>query len=328
MTESPIPADPRFPGISSKAYEHPADRAATAALASIPMLDTVVRKLIELRYERSYRQIFLASSVRVGPEQLPALHSAYVRAHRSLDMPGDYDVYVQRSPWGNAGAIGASKPIIVFDSTLAGQLDADEQRAVMAHELGHVLSEHVMYRTALSILLAAAGRTVPFPFVLPVRAITAVLLEWARATELSSDRAATLAIGDPRIPCRALMVLAAGLPSAQLSLDAFLAQAMEYESWDDPTDRVRRFFVEVGVTHSFAVRRVSEMMRWVQSGEYDRIRDGDYVTRDQPTDARAEAGEAVDFYVERFRRLFEDAGETVERFGRQVSDWLRRTGGD
>jgi len=38
MVEAPVLTAPRrFPGISPKAYEHPADRAATAALAQIPM---------------------------------------------------------------------------------------------------------------------------------------------------------------------------------------------------------------------------------------------------------------------------------------------------
>ena len=41
----PLPDDQRLKDISPKAYEHPADRAATAALQSIPMLDTVVRAL-------------------------------------------------------------------------------------------------------------------------------------------------------------------------------------------------------------------------------------------------------------------------------------------
>ena len=33
---SDVTERPRLPGISARAYEHPADRAATAALASIP----------------------------------------------------------------------------------------------------------------------------------------------------------------------------------------------------------------------------------------------------------------------------------------------------
>src|SRR5689334_2194823 len=53
--------------ISPKAYEHPADRAASAALGSVPMRDAVVRKLIELGYERALRQAYLGGSVRIGP---------------------------------------------------------------------------------------------------------------------------------------------------------------------------------------------------------------------------------------------------------------------
>jgi hypothetical protein len=72
-----LPAEAyRLTKISSKAYEHPADRAATAALGSIPMLDLVVRKLIELGYERALRQTYLGSSVRLGPDQLPRIWEA------------------------------------------------------------------------------------------------------------------------------------------------------------------------------------------------------------------------------------------------------------
>jgi Zn-dependent protease with chaperone function len=326
MTDALIPSDPVLQGISAKAYEHPADRAATAALKSIPMLDTVVRKLIEYGYERSIRQVYLANSIRLGPGQIPATWTAYERVLRVLDMPETYDLYLTQGPWGNAGTMGAGKPIIVVESSLLGQLAEDEQRAVLAHELGHILSDHVLYRTALSILLAAGLKGLPFPFSFPLGAIRAVLLEWARATELSYDRAGTLAVGDPRIMCRALMVVAGGRPSSELSLDAFLAQAAEYESWDDPHDRVRRFFYEISVDHGFAVRRVSELMRWVRSGEFDRVVGGDYPRRDQRVDPRQEAGDAVDYYAERFRRAFQDAGETFERFGQQVTDWLRRSG--
>ena len=66
MSAATLPDDQRLIEISPKAYEHPADRAATAALKSIPMLDTVVRKLIEYGYERAFRQMLLANALRVG----------------------------------------------------------------------------------------------------------------------------------------------------------------------------------------------------------------------------------------------------------------------
>ncbi|HET8980238.1 MAG TPA: M48 family metallopeptidase [Solirubrobacteraceae bacterium] len=332
MTDNLPEAVEPYPEISSKAYEHPADRAATAALKAVPMLDTVVRKLVEFGYERALRQFYLGNSVQINERQLPDVWASYQGVRRILDMPDDYDVYVTSAiPW-NAYAIGSQKPMIVLGAHVLQQLGPGEQRSVIAHELGHILSDHVLYMTALNILLAGTGN-LPLMLGMPVRAVRAVLLEWRRATELSCDRAATLAVRDPRIVCRSLMVTASGMPHASLNLDAFMAQAMEYESWDDSHDRVRRFFLELGATHSYAVRRVSEVMRWVQSGEYDRIIRGEYRRRGEQTNVREEAGDAMEFYAERFRALFRDLGENVTTLGSQVgdvsqqlADWLRKRG--
>jgi Zn-dependent protease with chaperone function len=320
-----------YENISSKAYEHPADRAATAALKAVPMLDTVVRKLIEWRYERALRQMFLGNAIKVGERQLPELWAAHTGVSRILDMEV-YDLYVTSGVRGGALAIGSGQPMIVVDSELFQWMGPGEQRVVVAHELGHILSDHVMYMTALEILLSVSG---PLPYFLgiPFRAVRAVLLEWYRAAELSCDRAATLAVRDPRIVCRTLMVLAAGMPADQLNLDAFMQQAMEYESWDDPSDRVRRFFNEIGQSHPYSVRRVSEVMKWVQAGEYDRIVRGEYRRRDEQTNVREEAGDAVNFYAERFRTIFRETGDNLAKAGSQIggvadqlADWIRARG--
>jgi Zn-dependent protease with chaperone function len=297
------------------------------------MLDTVVRRLVEYSYERALRQSYLGSAVRLGERQLPDVWASYLGVARILDMPADNDLYVSSTiPW-NALTIGSKRPMIVLGANLLRRLGPGEQRAVIAHELGHILSDHVLYMTALNILLAA-GNGLPLGLGLPVRAVRAVLLEWMRAAELSCDRAATLAVRDPRIICRALMVVAGGIPADELNLDAFMAQAMEYENWEDSHDRVRRFFNEINATHANAVRRVSEIMRWVQSGEYDRIQRGEYRRRGETTDARAEAGDAFEFYSERFRAIFRELGENVTSIGdqmgglsSQVADWLRNRGG-
>jgi Zn-dependent protease with chaperone function len=322
-----------YPNISSKAYEHPADRAATAALKAIPMLDTVVRKLIEWQYERALRQMYLSNSVRVGERQLPELWNHHIAVCRILDMPRAYDLYVTDTVVANAMAIGSQNPIVVVGTPLLGRLGPGEQRALLAHEVAHILSDHMVYTTALAILLRLGGN-VPFPLGIPAMAVRAVLLEWARAAELSCDRAEALVVRDPQIVCRGLMVLAGGMKADQLNLDAFLAQAREYEDWDDPSDRVRRFFYEINSTHPYTVRRVSEIMKWVQSGEYDRIQRGEYIKRGEEPPAREEAGDAMDFYAERFRTIFRDIGENITTLGsqaagmaEQVADWLRSRGG-
>ena len=96
----------RLTDISPRAFQHPADRAATAALGSIPYLDTVVRKLIELGYERALRQSYLGSSVRLSEQQLGEVWREHALAYATLDMPDVPDLYLTQFPAPNALAIG------------------------------------------------------------------------------------------------------------------------------------------------------------------------------------------------------------------------------
>jgi Zn-dependent protease with chaperone function len=324
-----LPEDQRLANLSSKAYEHPADRAATAALQSIPMLDVVVRKLIEFGYERALRQQFLAASVRLGEEQLPDVWADWNAVCARLDLPERYDVYLTQFPITNAAAIGADKPMVVVNSRCIDLLDELELRTVLGHEAGHILSDHVLYRTALMILIRLTGAArLPMLAGLPLMAVMLALLEWFRAAELSSDRAATLVNRDPLVTCRTLMVLAGGASSRKLNLDAFIRQAGEYEEWSSGWDKLNRLRTELFLTHSYPVRRVKEITAWVRSGEYDRIVAGEYPTRDQAADARKEAGEAVEFYKERFRKIFNEFGgeraqERVADAAGKLSDWIK-----
>src|SRR3954466_1717863 len=256
----------KLTGISPKAYEHPADRAATAALNSIPMLDVVVRRLIEYGYERAYRQAYLGAPVKLGPKQMPEVWESYLGVLDVLDMPDVYDLYVTNHPITNAMTLGSGKPIIVLDSGLLSLLDADELQTVLAHEVGHILSDHVLYRTALAILLGMSG-IARFPIFagIPLLGIRHALLEWARTTELTADRASTLVNRDPLVTCRLLMVLAAGIKSKKLDLDAFLEQAQEFHEPGDGIDRVQRWMLQLRAGHPLAVSRCREVMDWVRS---------------------------------------------------------------
>jgi Zn-dependent protease with chaperone function len=314
----------RLHDISPKAYEHPADRAATAALKAVPGLEALVRKLIELRYERAFRQSLLAASVKLGPEQLPDLWTRYGAILATLDLPEVYDVYLTQYPVANASAIGADKPMIVLHSASLSLFEDDELDTVLAHEAGHILSEHVLYQTALMIVLQLMplGR-MPALAGLPLLALRSALLEWFRAAELSSDRAATLVNRDPLVTSRTLMVLSGGAGSKHLNLDAFLRQGQEYQDWDSGWDRFSRLLTELNMTHSHPVRRVAELMEWVRSGEYDRIIAGDYVKRsDIPTDPREHAGEAYEHYRARFQKMFDETGENLSKTADRLADWL------
>jgi Zn-dependent protease with chaperone function len=311
--------------ISAKAYEHPADRAATATLQSIPHLDKVVRKLIELGYERALRQYYLGSSVRLGDDQLPDVYGAHRRAYKTLDLEPVPSLYLTASPLiaNNAAVFGAKQPIVVVSSGLVKLLDTDHQRALFAHEAGHILSDHTLYATAAMILLRLSSIPgLPLPL-LPLRH---ALLEWYRAAELSCDRAAALVTRDPVVVCHLLMVIAAGAEAERLDLDVFMAQASDYNEKGSGFEKLTRLLMNLNLTHPMPVKRIHELMEWVKSGDYDRIINGSYVTRDEPVRARAEAGDAVAHYAERFRNTFRDVGESIADAGKQLSDWLRSLG--
>jgi Zn-dependent protease with chaperone function len=311
-----------YPGLSPKAYEHPADRAATALLHRIPLFDVLVKRLLELTVERRMMQLLLGNSVRIGESQLPRIWTAHQGVCTTLDIATVPPLYIIQSPISNAMTLGANRPTVLLQSSLVGMLDPAELSAVLAHEAGHVLSEHVRYRTTLELLLRWTVPRLPLLGRAPLQALVLVLLGWYRAAELSCDRAAALALRDPLTTCRVLMKFAGGGPEG-INLDAFIQQAEEYVQVDNLFDLHQRMGPELYRTHPFPVRRVHELTRWVKSGEYDRIVSGDYVRRGEEPPPSAEMRSAVDHYTERFKEMLERVGGGIDKLGAQIGGWLR-----
>ena len=314
----------RYGGISPKAYEHPADRAATAALRSIPLMDQLVRRLCDFGHERRFRQVLLGNAVHIGGDQVPDLWDSYTNCAWVLDLERTPDLYVTQTPLVNAMTVGAQNPVVIVYSSLVGSYEPLEVRAVLAHELGHVLSEHYTYTTALLIISQVVQGALPRSLFagLPIRALYLALLEWSRMAELSSDRAAALVLGDPLPVCQMLMRMAGGALEG-MSLDAFIRQATAYEEEDDLYARHARFWEEVGRPHPFAVRRVRQLVGWVSEGEFDPIRAGHYVRRGQEPPTSAEFDAAVSHYGDRFVAMVDRVGGGVQRVADQISAWLR-----
>jgi hypothetical protein len=214
--------------------------------------------------------------------------------------------------------------MIIVYSSLVGSYESTETQAVLAHELGHVLSEHYTYTTALIIISQVIQGALPRSLLagLPIRALYLALLEWSRMAELSCDRAAALVIGDPLPVCEMLMRMAGGALSG-MNLDAFIRQATEYEEEDDLYARHARFWEELGRTHPFAVRRVRQLVAWVSEGDFDRIRSGQYIHRGQEPPVSSEFDAAVEHYGDRFVATMDRMGGGVQRVADQIGDWLR-----
>ena len=324
----PIELVTPYPQISPRSYEHPADRAATSALHAIPLLDRLVKRFGRLGVETRFRQMLLGDSVRLGPEQVPDVWAMQLRAAVRLDLDPT-PLFVTQHPMVNALTFGMRSPVVVVFSPLVADYEPDEVESVLAHELGHVLSDHVTYSTALALLaqlLAGVFSDVPLAG-LPVRGLYYALLEWSRAAELTCDRAAALEIDDPTVVCRMLMRMAGGaLPG--MRVETFIRQATEYTEEEDLFARRSRFASEIGRTHPAAVRRVRELMTWVESGDFERIRSGSYTRRGEEPPPSAEFDAAVRHYRDRFTAVVERTVGGVNKLSNQIVSWLRRDGGD
>jgi Zn-dependent protease with chaperone function len=301
--------------ISSRAWEHPADRGALVALRKLRGFDTVVKLVSGLFRERKWRLLFLGAAVRVDDRQFPVLHRALNDAAGILDAETVPELYVLGNPNFNAWCMGMDKPFILVNSGLVDLMDEDELRWVLAHELGHAMSGHALYRTILERLMRLTGVFGAIPLGgLGARVILAGLMEWYRKSELSADRAGLLATQDPAAAYRALMKLASGGHLEDLDQTSFFAQGAEYDD-TDLRDSVLKIQLVEGRTHPMPVSRASELRNWVDSGAYTAILAGEYPTRDTDADAKLSeaAQEAANSYSETFR-------ETQDSLGRLVHD--------
>jgi Zn-dependent protease with chaperone function len=321
--------------ISSRTWEHPADRGALVALRKLKGFDQVIKAMSGLFSERAVRLMFLGSAIRVDERQFPVLDRLRAEACTTLDAPEIPEMYVSANPIPNAVTIGMNKPFIVLNSALVDLLDEDELHFVIGHELGHAISGHAVYQTLLQRLISLSGVFNSIPLGgLGVRAIMAALMEWSRKAELSADRAGLLAVQDPQVAFRAHMKLASGGHLKDLDTTSFFAQGQEYEDSGDLRDSVLKLLLIEAKSHPFAVVRASELRRWVDGGSYTAVLGGEYPRRDTDGEATVSeaAQEAAKSYSDTFRqsqdaigKLLHDAAGVVGSVKGWLDETLRRS---
>jgi Zn-dependent protease with chaperone function len=273
-----------FPEIAGVSWEHPADRAALQTMRAVPGFDDAVRKIIAiLGGERGIRLLFQGNAVRAGSYQFPRAHALLVEVAATFDWPKLPELYVTQTPLFNAGAYGVDDPFIVLHSAALELLDEEELRVLIAHEMGHVVSGHSLYRTIAEILLNVSLAALPFLAGIALLPVRLAVLEWSRKSELSSDRAGLLG-SQNIIASQQLFMKMAGayrgaLESGQMSLDPFITQASEYITTNEGLDIVYKILNTLALTHPMNTVRAAELQQWIGSGQYERILRGEYTRR-------------------------------------------------
>jgi Zn-dependent protease with chaperone function len=269
-----------FPGISPTNFEHPMDRSALEVLRKTPGLDLLFRKLASIGFERQVRLHFTADSLRLTPKQCPEIYALFREACEILDMD-EPELYLWQNPFPNAFAIGMERHTVVISSGLVDMLDYRELQGVMGHELGHIKSGHMLYRTIaifLSVIGLVAARNLPFVNLI-TQALIYALYDWTRKSELTADRAGLLVSQSEDAAISTLLKLAGGSQrtAQMLNVQEFVKQADDYEDMDESLLNVLyKFEMTRFQTHPFPAVRAREISRWARSEQFRQILDGEY----------------------------------------------------
>lgn len=271
-----------FSQIHPRAFAHPSDRKATSAFAQIPVLPELLKKISKLGYEETFLAHHMYSSVQLGPRQLPTIWRMVHEVSERLCIPPPR-TYVSRQGGVNAFAVGKEVRSIVITSGLIDLMSDYELKGIIAHEMGHILCEHMLYMDVCWTLTNHAMPSLAKMIPGLEDPVARLLSTWSRAAEYSADRAALLILEDPEPLASALSRLA-GVPrrfEEEFDLRLFVEQAKNYDEEASLLSKIVTFGFGMGafLTHPEPAKRVGAILEWAESAEYKDILNGRYLTR-------------------------------------------------
>lgn len=260
-------------------YEHEADGAALRALREVTGFDAIARKVSEWAIDRAYRIESTSSKIRVTSKQFPELHTIWRETLERAGMVPGPALYVDASGM-NAFTRGVHEKQVVLGSSLVALLDPVELMFVLGHELGHIRSEHVLYRMvaeALPDIIAILGQATLGLGTLAAWPLRLALLDWYRKSELTCDRFGLLVCQDLNAAGRTLMKVSGAPLSHYRVLDwrEFAAQASGVNINEKIGDKFLAIAMAASQSHPWPAVRAAELQCWAEHGPYKRLRDID-----------------------------------------------------
>lgn len=252
-------------------FIHPDDASALKTLKSIPTLSLVMEKVFEYGYEEIMWSNNVTSNLRLSESQMPEVYRLLPPICQALGIPVP-ELYMQMSPYPNAWTSGNKRVFITVTYGLVRRFKEDELIAVLAHECGHILCQHVLYST-LANAIFDLGDSLVDSFVgsignIAMKPIKQALLAWSRAAELSADRVACMMTSAETLA--RVMARLEGMPTPilqNLDLNAWARQGEDYERLKNGSawNKVVRYMANSDIDHPYGPVRAYEAMKWEES---------------------------------------------------------------
>ena len=265
-------------GLEHSQYEHPFDKKALENLEKASFLRKFMQWVTANTVERIYTVQYTGSNLKVTNKSYPKIYKYLQDACRILDLDKVPDLYIDWSYSINACTVGSENPIIILNSGLIDLCDDDEIMFVIGHEVGHIKSNHMLYHMMAQVVNLFI-ETIPGG-TLVAGGLQFAIYYWNRMSEFTADRAGLLCCQDPEAMIRAFIKMA-GLPMNEfdyIKTDTFIQQARDFKMLDyDAMNKVVKFLSIADESHPWTVMRSSELLKWIDDGEYNRLLNRQYL---------------------------------------------------
>ena len=261
-------------------FMHPEDAAALDSFKTIPGFTQAMKLVMKYENEMQWYGGNIASSIRLSPLQLPEIykHLPPICARLGIEEP---EFYLKMDPQPNAWTYGDTRVFITLTSGLVEALDDEELDAVIAHECGHIICRHTLYRTFEYIFWNTMSQNVPKD---ADGILKLAYLYWARKSELSCDRVSAM-ITSPDVALRMMARFAGGPKSitSKINMEEWAKQADIYDDLYKNNNLWNKALLlgnTMGLDHPFWAVRVREVLNWCKTEEYLKVKNNLNIIKD------------------------------------------------
>lgn len=251
-------------------FIHPEDASMLQALKTVPVFPTLLDKVLQYGLEDIMWSENVTTNVRLSEHQMPEVYNRLPPICKRLGIPVP-ELYLQMSPIPNAWTSGHNRIYIVVTLGLIKRFQEDELDAVLAHECGHILCEHVLY-SMVADSIYTLGDTMMDSFVgqigsVAMKPVKSALHAWQRASELTADRVATFITSADTMA--SVLAKLDGIPKIilkDMDLRVWAEQGRDYESLKEGNSwkKIVRYISDSDMDHPYGPVRAYEAYRWEQ----------------------------------------------------------------
>lgn len=251
-------------------FIHPDDKAMMNSLQSIPALPAIMNKVFELGLDDILWSENITTNLRLSENQMPEVYRLLPPICKQLGIP-EPELYLSSSVIPNSWTSGKARTYIVVTFGLVRRLTEDELIAVLAHECGHIICNHVIYNT-LAEGIFNFGEFITENIVggnlinsVALKGLRQKLAAWQRASELSADRVACMiSSADSLIHGLAKIERIPYMARKNMNYDAWAQQGADYESLKDGKawGKIVRWLANSDMDHPYSTVRAYEAKKW------------------------------------------------------------------